>query len=84
MAHMFELHDFHYSYGNIEVVHGIDLYVDEGEIVTLIGANGAGKTTTMRAVSGLIEAKGVRGEIWFDGKNITKYTGNKVMKAGLA
>ena len=46
MAKLLELIDFHYYYGNIHSVKGINLSVDEGEIVTLIGANGAGKTTT--------------------------------------
>ncbi|MEG2939441.1 MAG: ATP-binding cassette domain-containing protein, partial [Oscillospiraceae bacterium] len=50
---MLELIDFHYYYGNIHSVKGIDLHVNEGEMVTLIGANGAGKTTTMQSISGL-------------------------------
>ncbi|MDO4514561.1 MAG: ATP-binding cassette domain-containing protein, partial [Lachnospiraceae bacterium] len=54
-----ELRDFTYSYGNIEVVHGINLKVEEGECVTIIGANGAGKTTTMQAISGLLSPKGI-------------------------
>lgn len=80
---LLELHDFHYSYGNIHVVKGIDLTVDEGEIVTLIGANGAGKTTTLRTISGLTEARGVQGEIIFNGKNIARLTGSKIAKMGL-
>lgn len=71
---LLELKDFHYSYGNIHVVKGINLKVEEGEIVTLIGANGAGKTTTMQTISGLTAAGGVKGEILFDGKPIQKKT----------
>lgn len=80
---LLELHDFHYSYGNIHVVKGIDLTVEEGEIVTLIGANGAGKTTTLQTISGLTEARGVRGRIEFNGKEITGLEGNKIAKMGL-
>jgi branched-chain amino acid transport system ATP-binding protein len=57
------------SYGNIPALHGIDLDVQKGEIVTLIGANGAGKTTTLRTISGLLKPK--TGTIEFNGKNIT-------------
>ncbi|MCI6956026.1 MAG: ABC transporter ATP-binding protein [Candidatus Faecousia sp.] len=80
---LLELHDFHYSYGNIHVVKGIDLTVEEGEIVTLIGANGAGKTTTLQTISGLTDSKGVRGRIVFNGKEITGLKGNKIAKMGL-
>jgi branched-chain amino acid transport system ATP-binding protein len=57
------------SYGNIPALHGIDLDVEQGEIVTLIGANGAGKTTTLRTISGLLKPK--RGDVTFKDKNIT-------------
>lgn len=81
---LLEIKDFHYYYGNIHVVKGIDLKVEEGEIVTLIGANGAGKTTTLQTVSGLTAFAGVRGEILFDGKPIQKKNGYEVCKRGLA
>lgn len=81
---LLELKDFHYFYGNIEAVKGISLKVEEGEMVTLIGANGAGKTTTMQTISGLTAAAGVRGEIWFDGKRIDKKKGNKITAMGLS
>ncbi|MGL5437927.1 MAG: ABC transporter ATP-binding protein [Lachnospiraceae bacterium] len=83
MGKLLEVKDFHYHYGNIQVVKGIDLYVEEGEIVTLIGANGAGKTTTMQSISGLTQAAGVRGEIIFNGKNIQKLSGFEITKRGL-
>ena len=50
---LLEIRDMTVGYGRIEALHGISLYVEEGELVTLIGANGAGKTTTMRAISGI-------------------------------
>lgn len=81
---MLEVKNFHYSYGNIHVVKGVDLYVDEGEIVTLIGSNGAGKTTTMQTISGLTASSGVQGEIIFDGKPIQKLNGYKIMQHGLS
>lgn len=81
---LLELKDFHYYYGNIHVVRGIDLQVEEGEIVTLIGANGAGKTTTLQTISGLTASVGVRGEILFEGKPIQKKNGYEICKRGLA
>ena len=83
MSKLLELKDFHYSYGNIQVVKGIDLYVEEGEIITLIGANGAGKTTTMQTISGLTPASGVSGTIEFEGKPIQKLPGYEITKRGL-
>ena len=80
---LLEVKDFHYYYGNIHVVKGINLSVEEGEIVTLIGANGAGKTTTMQTISGLTAASGVRGEIIFNGKHIQKMSGHGICKLGL-
>lgn len=84
MAPILELKNFGYSYGSIQAVKGIDLYVEEGEMVTLIGANGAGKTTTMQTISGLTPGNGVSGEIWFDGKRIDKKKGNKITARGLS
>lgn len=83
MPPILEVKNLSYSYGNINVVKGIDLHVDEGEIVTLIGANGAGKTTTLRTISGLTDPKGASGEICFDGKKISKMSGDRIAKMGL-
>ncbi|WP_312427998.1 ABC transporter ATP-binding protein [Lacrimispora sp.] len=83
MAPLFEVKNLNYSYGNIHVVKDVNLYINEGEIVTLIGANGAGKTTTLRTISGLTDAAGVKGEIIFNGKNIQKMPGNKITALGL-
>jgi branched-chain amino acid transport system ATP-binding protein len=66
---LLEIEDLVVEYGRIRALHGINITVDQGEVVTLIGANGAGKTTTMRAVSGLRPA--ARGRIMFDGQDIT-------------
>lgn len=84
MAAMLEIKNFHYSYGSIKAVKGINICVEEGEMVTLIGSNGAGKTTTMQTISGLTSPGGVSGEIWFDGKRIDKKKGNKITAMGLS
>ncbi len=67
---LLEIKDMAVNYGRIEALHGISLSVEQGELVTLIGANGAGKTTTMRAISGIRPLS--RGSIIFDGRDITK------------
>lgn len=54
MAHLLEVENLEYRYGNIKALHGLNFYVDEGEIVTLIGTNGAGKTTTMHTLPALM------------------------------
>ncbi|GHV44980.1 ABC transporter ATP-binding protein [Synergistales bacterium] len=84
MAHMLEINDLHYSYDNIHVLKGISLYVDEGEIVTLIGSNGAGKTTMMHTLCGLNNPRGARGEIVFMGKPILRMDGSKIARLGMA
>ncbi|MBS1672432.1 MAG: ABC transporter ATP-binding protein [Actinobacteria bacterium] len=67
---LLELKDVSVHYGRIKAIHDISFKVEEGEIVSLIGANGAGKTTTMRTISGLLQPSG--GSILFDGQDITK------------
>jgi branched-chain amino acid transport system ATP-binding protein len=67
---LLELTDVSVHYGRIEALHEITLYVDEGEIVSMIGANGAGKSTTMRAISGIRPLSG--GRIMFDGADISR------------
>jgi branched-chain amino acid transport system ATP-binding protein len=84
MAALLELVDFHYYYGNIHVIKGINMEVREGEMVTLIGANGAGKTTTLQTISGLTRPAGIRGKILFNGKEIQAMTGDKVAALGLS
>ena len=68
-------------YGVIQALKGIDFTVNEGEIVTLIGANGAGKTTTMQSVMGLIPAHG--GKVVYDGQDITKTPCHKIVHMGM-
>jgi len=69
-------------YGNIEVLHGISLNVEEDEIVTLIGANGAGKSTLLKAISGVIRPTG--GEISFLGQRIDGLIAEKVVRLGIS
>ncbi len=69
-------------YGRIQALSGVSLRVEEGEIVTLIGANGAGKTTTLRAISGLIRPS--KGTVRFAGSEITRTPPDQIVRAGLA
>jgi len=78
---LLELRDLTVSYGRIEAVRGISIVVEEGELVTLIGANGAGKTTTMRAISGIRPLS--RGSVWFDGADISKMKAHERVLAGI-
>jgi branched-chain amino acid transport system ATP-binding protein len=66
---MLAVRDLEVAYGSIPALHGINLEVEKGEIVALIGANGAGKTTTLRTISGLLKPR--RGQVSFNSKNIT-------------
>jgi branched-chain amino acid transport system ATP-binding protein len=68
-------------YGAIRAANDLSLYVDEGEIVTLIGANGAGKSTILRAISGLVKTR--TGTITFEGKNITNISPDAIVKDGI-
>ena len=70
------------SYGGIDALAGISFDVEEGEIVTLIGANGAGKSTTLRTISGLVKAKA--GRIVYDGRDITSMNPQKIVSEGIA
>ena len=78
---LLEVHDLEVYYGVIRAIRGISFEVNEGEIVTLIGANGAGKTTTMQSTVGLIPKKA--GKIIFDGQDITKTPCHKIVKLGM-
>jgi branched-chain amino acid transport system ATP-binding protein len=69
-------------YGNVEALHGIDLEVRQGEIVTILGANGAGKSTTLQAVSGLLKA--AAGEILLEGKPIHTVPAHRIVRLGVA
>jgi branched-chain amino acid transport system ATP-binding protein len=78
---LLEVKDMVVAYGRIEALHGISLSVEDGELVTLIGANGAGKTTTMRAISGIRPLS--RGSVFFDGQDITRLKAYKRVLAGI-
>ena len=78
---MLEVSNLKVSYGPIEVVHGIDLTVNEGECVALIGANGAGKSSTLKAICGLVPAS--HGSIRFEGNDITNGSGHAIVKSGI-
>ena len=69
------------DYGSIHALKGIDIDVNAGEVITLIGANGAGKSTTMKAIMGLIPVKS--GKIWFDGKEITNLDTKNMVQSGI-
>lgn len=68
------------GYGPAEILHGVNVTVDAGEVVVILGANGAGKTTLMRALAGVISR---RGQVWFDGKDITARSAYRVARAGI-
>lgn len=79
---MLEINNLHVFYGNIHALKGVNLNVNEGEIVCLIGANGSGKTTTLQSVSGLIPKK--EGSVTFEGKEITKTKSHQITRLGIA
>ena len=78
---MLEVKDLEVYYGVIQALRGISFEVNEGEIVTLIGANGAGKTTTMQSIMGLIPVK--HGSITYKGELINKVPSHKIVKLGM-
>ena len=77
-----ELNDVHTYYGSIQALKGISLTVDQGEIVTLIGANGAGKSTTLRSINGLNNPR--RGRIRFQGREITHASAHDIVEQGIS
>ena len=78
---MLRIEDLKVNYGAINAIKGIDVNVEEGSIVTLIGANGAGKTTILRTISGLVKPES--GKILFEGKDITNEKPNKIVEMGI-
>ena len=78
---LLELQSVHASYGPIKALHGIDLKVEEGSIVALLGANGAGKTTTLRAISGTVRTTG---RILMGGREISNWRPEDVTRLGIA
>ncbi len=77
-----EINHLHVNYGGIQALVDVNLFVYEGEVVTLIGANGAGKSSTLRAISRLIHPRS--GNIVFDGKDITRRRPDEVVRLGIA
>jgi branched-chain amino acid transport system ATP-binding protein len=78
---MLEVRGLRAFYGQNEAVHGIDFALEEGGIITLLGANGAGKTTTLRALSGMVRATG---DIRFDGVSIANRAAEHIVRLGIA
>ena len=76
-----EIRDLHVSYGGIRALKGVDLTVEEGQIVTLIGANGAGKSTTLRAISGL--QKPQSGSILYGGEELVGLPAKEIVRRGI-
>ena len=79
---LLEVNDIAVHYGRIQAIESLSLYVDEGEVVSLIGANGAGKTTTMRAIAGLLSLS--QGSITFAGENIGHLKGHQRVSRGIS
>jgi branched-chain amino acid transport system ATP-binding protein len=78
---LLEVRDLWVHYGRAEAIKGISMEVEEGSIVTLIGANGAGKTTTLRAVSGL--KRPTSGEIWYQSQRIDRLASHEIVRRGI-
>jgi branched-chain amino acid transport system ATP-binding protein len=79
---LLQINDLVVRYGEIEALRGASIGVDEGQVVTLLGANGAGKSTTLRAISGLI--KPAAGEVLFDGKPISSLGPEAIVRLGIS
>ncbi len=78
---LLEIEDLHVSYGAIRALHGVSFHVEEGEIVTLIGANGAGKSTTLRTISGLLYPD--KGKITYGGVNLIGKDADAIVRMGI-
>ena len=79
---LLELKNVESYYGNVQALKGVSLHVNQGEIVTLLGANGAGKSTTLRSISGLVSV--TSGDILFDGKTVLHTPSEKIVSRGIA
>ena len=79
---LLKVDDIHVYYGSIHAVKGVSLHVEQGEVVTLIGANGAGKSTVLNTISGLLHPRG--GSVAFEGKDLRGVAPHKVVEHGLA
>lgn len=79
---MLELRSIHVGYGQVEVVHGVDLHVGRGEVVGMIGPNGAGKSSILRSICGLVRP--AAGEVRFEGRVLTGLAPERIARLGLA
>ena len=80
--HLLQLKNVETYYGGIQALKGIDISVNKGEIVTLIGSNGAGKSTTLKSISGLVKVK--TGNIFYDGMDISNKPAHETTLLGIA
>lgn len=79
---MLELENVDVYYGNIQALKGINLRVEQGELVTIVGSNGAGKTTTLMAISGIVSPS--QGRILFEGEDVTRMSPHNLVARGIA
>ncbi len=79
---LLDIKNLHVNYGAVEAIKGIDLHVNRGEVVTILGANGAGKTTTLQTISGLLKSNS--GSIVFDDKDITQIPAHEIVSLGMS
>jgi len=79
---LLDIKNLHVNYGAVEAIKGIDLHVNRGEVVTILGANGAGKTTTLQTISGLLKSNS--GSILFDGQDITQRPAHEIVGLGMS
>jgi len=79
---LLQIKDLRVHYGKAEAIKGVSLHIDEGEVVSIVGANGAGKTTILRTISGVVRL--TSGEILFQGRKINGIPANKIVKLGIA
>ena len=81
MTHILEAHDIEFSYGSFQILFGISLHVEQGEILALLGTNGAGKSTLLRVLTGLERPQS--GTVTFDGRDVTGWPAERLAAAGL-
>lgn len=79
---LLDIKSLHVNYGAVEAIKGIDLHVNRGEVVTILGANGSGKTTTLQTISGLLKSNS--GSIVFDDKDITQTPAHEIVALGMS
>ncbi|MCL4425680.1 MAG: ABC transporter ATP-binding protein [Firmicutes bacterium] len=79
---LLEIHDLHVYYGHVHALKGINLAIEEGEVLTVLGANGAGKSTTLRVISGLIRPR--RGQVLFGGQPIDRLPAHQIVELGIS